>query len=288
MSVFALPAVSSAIAQVHQQGLDRMDQRKQQRTAANEIDPAGIVASLERPKFGVERFIDEQINQGGGRVVSGMDKKTGAVYTSGRFKGMTRDQAAEQLRREYASMPDDQRMAYEQSAQNRDVTSAREQDALNAHRGAIATASGITAPGGARIPGAASGVEPGTAQGGHSPIGTAPGSPTLPLSTPRLTGMARNPAQAAAQPQGLDYLRPRDQVQARATAARANPGDYKKTMEFRANRDLPAPADSMENITRDFQASADAITNRSKKRPPRSNPLAGVLQTVGGGAGANS
>jgi len=65
-------------------------------------------AGLRRPQTGFEAYVDEQMGLAGGRKVSGGDNKTGSVFTSGPYKGMTKGQAYEKMRENYAGMESSQ------------------------------------------------------------------------------------------------------------------------------------------------------------------------------------
>jgi hypothetical protein len=94
-----------------------------QRTMA---ENGNFVRSLEAPKYGFDRYVEEKLANAGGRILKGKGNK-GAVYMDGHFKGLTEGQAREKIRQGYASMSDEARAPYERGAQGADVMSAREQ-----------------------------------------------------------------------------------------------------------------------------------------------------------------
>jgi hypothetical protein len=94
-----------------------------QRTMA---ENGNFVRSLEAPKYGFDRYVEEKLANAGGRILKGKGNK-GAVYMNGHFKGLTEGQAREKIRQGYASMSDEARAPYERGAQGADVMSAREQ-----------------------------------------------------------------------------------------------------------------------------------------------------------------
>jgi hypothetical protein len=122
----------------------------QNEAAPTEVQRAGnFVRNLEAPKFGVERYIEEKLNNAGGRQLKGKGNK-GFVYMDGHFKGMTEGQAREAARKAYAGMSPEARAPFEKGAQGRDVMSAgevaRENQFYNA-RGVAAGGGGTPVPG---------------------------------------------------------------------------------------------------------------------------------------------
>ena len=65
-------------------------------------------------------YIDEQLGSAGFRK-SGADNKAGFVAQSGRFKGMTQDEARAQLRKEFAGFDPRRKQRYAGLAEGRDV-----------------------------------------------------------------------------------------------------------------------------------------------------------------------
>jgi hypothetical protein len=87
---------------------------------------ANLVRNLEAPRFGVDRYIESRLAAGAGtRELDGGSSK-GFVYKAGPYKNLTKGQAMERARAEYAGLDDRSRLQYETGAQGRDVMSGRE------------------------------------------------------------------------------------------------------------------------------------------------------------------
>jgi hypothetical protein len=134
-----------------------------------ESPPGALAASLERPKFGIERYLEEQTAAAGGTITGGR-RALNTQYTSGPYRGMTPDQAREKMRQAYAALPDKQRAAYERGAQGGDIMSGREASALAGHHAAAETAAGLG--GMARRSGGGGGNNMGSARERPGPAGT--------------------------------------------------------------------------------------------------------------------
>lgn len=106
---------------------------------------AALVAALRTPKYGAERYIEERLNQAGGRVLDGRRRRPQYAYQSGPLKGMTQAQATERLRAEYAALPDAERMRYEDRANGNDIISPRERAREQQHFNAQAMDRGLGA-----------------------------------------------------------------------------------------------------------------------------------------------
>lgn len=87
-------------------------------TAAAPANP--IAQRLQQTTNGFSSFLDDKLGSAGLKK-SGSDRKAGWVVQSGPFKGKTRDEAAAQLRQQYAAMSPEQKAAYEARSRNEDI-----------------------------------------------------------------------------------------------------------------------------------------------------------------------
>ena len=136
-------------------------------------ETANYIRSLEAPKFGVDRYIEERMAAGAGtRELKGSSRK-GFIYGAGPYKGLTEGQAKERARAEYNGLNDRSRQRYESGAQGRDVMSgrevAREDQFYNARGAAAMQQDGMGGAGGAVNPNATPGAGRGTPVSGSQP-----------------------------------------------------------------------------------------------------------------------
>jgi hypothetical protein len=151
-------------------------------------EAGNFIRSLEAPKLGVDRFIESRMaGSAGTRELRG-NRRGGAKYTEGPYKGLTEGQARERARQEYAGLNDAQRSRYEQGAQARDVMSARELATEDRYYNARGVAAQMN--GGANLDGRNGGGRNG------EPAAAVPTQPTQPAPQ---TGAAPAPAQPAPQ-----------------------------------------------------------------------------------------
>lgn len=98
----------------------------------------------DQPGYGFEAFLERGLATAGSRKGGGSrDKTTGAAYTDGWAKGLTRGQAIEKARGMYAALGDKERKHWEDRGNMRDVRSGRDIAASADYKAARASALGL-------------------------------------------------------------------------------------------------------------------------------------------------
>lgn len=254
---------------------------------------AALVAALRTPKYGAERYIEERLNQAGGRVLDGRRRRPQYAYQSGPLKGMTQAQATERLRAEYAALPDAERMRYEDQANGNDIISPRERAREQQHFNAQAMDRGLGASPMAPPSGGAPSL-PGSRPGsGFSGVAGGGKADAFRLRTPEeVAGRVGAPA-----PLSRPRLEPGGMTtdMARAYAANVNPdGTLKqakppgpdriqtsKPLPFmQSTLDGPSPSAAASAMT---PAAASGDPGQPKLPPPviRDKPLSGTGAAFG-------